>query len=49
MWFFRRFEKARFPRENEKNNRAALMSHKSISAVPVYQNVKLCENGLGFF
>jgi hypothetical protein len=26
MWFFRRFEKARFPRENKKNNRAILIS-----------------------
>jgi hypothetical protein len=28
---FRRFENARFPQENEKNNRATLISHKLIS------------------
>jgi hypothetical protein len=31
MWFFRRFEKARFPQENEKNNRATMISVKLIS------------------
>ena len=46
MWVFRRFEKARFPQENEKNNRATLMrqrswrSHKLISVV--------LSSGMGF-
>jgi hypothetical protein len=31
MWIFRRFEKARFPQENGKNNRATLISVKLIS------------------
>jgi hypothetical protein len=31
---FRRFEKARFPQENEKNNRVPLIGHKLISGSP---------------
>jgi hypothetical protein len=31
MWFFCRFEKASFPQENEKNNRATMISVKLIS------------------
>ncbi|MDR1419492.1 MAG: hypothetical protein LBI86_03885, partial [Treponema sp.] len=31
MWIFRRFEKACFPQENEKNHRVTLISHKLIS------------------
>jgi hypothetical protein len=44
MWFFRRPEKARFPRKNGKNRRATPISHKLIS---VALN-SLAENGGGF-